>query len=81
MSRTRAYRRHQAIAHMMRRLHEDRNQHYNDLSCACYTKGKSMARFKEQPQACSGSCCGNQRRYRGSTLQELRAVLILELED
>lgn len=48
---------------MWRRLKEDRNQHYRDLSCACYRPGKAMARFKEQPQVCSVPwCCGNPRR-------------------
>lgn len=48
---------------MKRRLSEDRNQHYNDLTCACWTDKKAMARFKEQPQFCSWSCCGNPRRW------------------
>ncbi len=67
-------RRHQAVTHMMRRVKEDRNQHYNDLTCACYQPGKAMARFKEQPQVCSCMGCGNARRYEGPTLQELRAA-------
>jgi hypothetical protein len=71
--RTRAFRRHQADTHMRRRLKEDRNQHYNDLTCLCWTDAKAMARFKEQPQWCSGMCCGNQRKYEGPTLQERRA--------
>lgn len=61
---------------MMRRLKEDRNQHYNDLKCACWTDPKAMARFKEQPKICSGMCCGNPRRFfKGSerlTMQERR---------
>lgn len=56
-------RRHQADAHMWRRLREDRNQHYGDLACACYRPGKTMARFREQPQGCSRSCCGNPRKW------------------
>lgn len=46
---------------MWRRLKEDRNEHYNDLNCPCWTDEKAMARFKEQPQHCSRECCGNQR--------------------
>ena len=60
--RSRAFRRHQADRHMWRRLKEDRNQHYNDLSCPCYTDGKAMARFKEQPKSCGKWCCANPRR-------------------
>lgn len=75
----RAIRRHQAQAHMMRRVKEDRNQHYNDLNCACYQPGKAMARFKEQPQRCSRQCCGNPRRWNSGaakrTIQERRAGL------
>jgi hypothetical protein len=77
MSR-RALRRHQAESHMWRRLKEDRNQHFDDLTCACYKPGKHMARFKEQPQSCSLSCCGNQRRWtkgqKRLTMQERRAT-------
>lgn len=76
--RSRAYRRHQANRHMWRRLKEDRNQHYNDLSCPCYSDGKAMAKFKEQPPKCSSPfCCGNPRRVRGRnnvTLQEEKCV-------
>jgi hypothetical protein len=58
---------------MMRRVKEDRNQHYDDLSCACYHPGKHMARFKEQPKLCSQSCCGNPRKWFGErTMQERR---------
>lgn len=77
---TRALRRYQAESHMKRRLKDDRNQHYNDLKCACWTDPKAMARFKEQPKVCSNpSCCGNPRRNRWSplverlTMQERRA--------
>jgi hypothetical protein len=59
---------------MLRRLHEDRNQHYRDLDCFCWHDGKIMARFKEQPQLCSCLGCGNIRRnirgQQGLTLQE-----------
>jgi hypothetical protein len=58
---------------MWRRLKEDRNQHYNDLECLCWTDKKVMARFKEQPQHCSFSCCSYSRRWHGPTMQERRA--------
>lgn len=62
---------------MMRRLKEDRNQHYNDLTCACWTDPRVMARFKEQPQVCSGYCCGNPRKWFGElTVQEYRALQV-----
>jgi hypothetical protein len=71
---SRAMRRHQTERHMWRRLKEDRNQHYDDLNCPCWTSPKAMARFKEQPKLCSRSCCGNPRLYWGEvTRQELRA--------
>lgn len=74
----RALRRHQAESHMWRRLKEDRNQHYNNLTCACWTDAKAMARFREQPKRCDGRCCGNPRRWeKGSekiTLQERRHI-------
>lgn len=79
MTRTRATRRHQIFTHMRRRLKEDRNQHYNDLTCFCWTDPKTMARFKEQPKLCSKLwCCGNPRRSKGNmqerlTMQERRA--------
>ncbi len=76
----RALRRHQAISHMWRRLKEDRNQHYEDKSCPCWTDIKAMARMKEQPKKCSNPwCCGNPRRFKSDrrktrlTVQELRA--------
>lgn len=75
--RNRAFRRHQTQRHMWRRLKEDRNQHYDDVTCPCYTDPKVMARFKEQPkQDCW--CCKNLRRGRGNldkalTIQERRA--------
>jgi len=49
---------------MWRRLKEDRNQHYEDLSCPCWTDVKAMARFKEQPQVCSCAACCNKRNRR-----------------
>jgi len=71
--RSRAFRRHQTNRHMWRRLKEDRNEHYDNLQCPCWTDKKAMARFKEQPQVCS--CCGNQRHAWGKknlTMQERR---------
>ena len=56
---------------MWRRVKEDRNQHYRDVSCICYTR-RGMVRFKEQPQTCSLHCCGNQRRWYGRSMQERR---------
>lgn len=60
--RTRPFRRHQTQRHMWRRLKEDRNQHYEDLDCLCWTDAKAMARFKEQPKVCSCWMCRNPRR-------------------
>lgn len=78
----RALRRHETGRHMKRRLKEDRNQHYNNLSCACWTDPRAMARFKEQPKVCSGPCCGNPRRWFGIvTIQERRAPTIHEMVD
>jgi hypothetical protein len=77
--KSRAIRRHQAASHMRRRLSEDRNQHYRDLSCPCWTSLKHIARFREQPQLCSARCCGNPRKWeKGAgrlTMQERRAAL------
>lgn len=73
--RGRAFRRHQTYHKMWRRLKEDRNEHYNDLSCPCWTDLKAMAKFKEQPQTCSKECCRNQRHIWGkteATIQERR---------
>ena len=73
--RSRAYRRHKAHSKMWRRLKEDRNQHYSDLSCPCYQPGKAMARFKEQPKNCQHHMCANQRHAFGChnlTIQEQR---------
>jgi hypothetical protein len=76
----RSWRRHQTERHMWRRLKEDRNQHYDDLNCPCWVKGKAMARFKEQPKLCGNSCCGNPRRHYGwpawsvLTIQERKAA-------
>jgi hypothetical protein len=73
--RNRAFRRHQTYRHLWRRLKEDRNQHYNDLTCPCWFDKKVIARFREQPQVCSMYCCGNQRHIWGHdwpTMQERR---------
>jgi hypothetical protein len=66
---------------MWRRLKEDRNQHYDDLDCGCWTDPREMARFKEQPKDCRKICCTNPRHSRfvkGAaaclTLQERRAL-------
>lgn len=76
MIRSRAWRRYQVLCHMRRRLKEDRNQHYNDLLCPCWSNARVVARFKEQPKLCSRACCGNPRRYQKGearfTLQERR---------
>lgn len=73
MARTRAFRRHQTHRHMWRRLKEDRNQHYNDLTCACWTDPRIMARFKEQPKLCSCWVCSSwSRKFVGPTLAERR---------
>lgn len=58
---------------MRRRLKEDRNQHYDDLSCFCWHDPKTMAKFKEQPKLCSCWMCGNAREIEGRTMQERRA--------
>jgi hypothetical protein len=70
--RGRAFRRHQAERHMRRRLKEDRNVHYDDLDCPCWTNSKAMARFKEQPKRCSCRLCCNLRCLYGPTMQERR---------
>lgn len=63
--RTRAFRRHQVERHMQRRLKEDRNQHYRDLECPCWSDPKAMARFKEQPQHfCRCKMCSMDRHER-----------------
>ncbi len=73
--RTRAFRRHQTQRHMWRRLKEDRNQHYEELNCPCWSDPKAKAQFKEQPKRCSCWGCGNQRRAWGGsnlTTQEIK---------
>ncbi len=61
MNREKSCRRHQEYFHMWRRLKEDRNQHYDNLFCLCWTDLKAMARFKSQPKICSCSMCCNPR--------------------
>lgn len=70
--RTRAYRRHKARSKMMRRLKEDRNQHYRQLDCPCWYDPKAMARFKEQPKTCSCWMCRNLRATEGAPIRERR---------
>lgn len=79
----RAARRHQAESHMNRRLSEDRNQHYDDLKCVCWTDPKAMARFKEQPRPeMRCRCCANPRRVEKGderyTMQERRAAFVCD---
>jgi hypothetical protein len=74
--RNRAFRRHQADRHMRRRLSEDRNQHYTNLDCPCWTDPRIMARFKEQPKLCSCWMCRNRRSLEGPTIQERRAAIV-----
>jgi hypothetical protein len=71
--RTRAFRRHQTERHMWRRLKEDRNEHYDDLTCPCWHDPKAMAMFKEQPKRCSCWMCANRRKFEGDTFAERRA--------
>lgn len=72
--RNRAWRQWQRRLKMMRRLKEDWNQHYDDLSCPCRTSRKVMARFADTPANCSCWSCGNVRRNekgkRRLTMQE-----------
>jgi hypothetical protein len=70
--RTRAFRRHQTDRHMWRRLKEDRNQHYNELDCPCWTDPRAMARLKEQPKM-QCACCSNPRR--GTRYEKPRRTL------
>ncbi len=78
--RFRNHRRHQATVHQARRLKEDRNQHYDDLTCLCWTDPRTIARFKEQPQLCSCPGCGNLRRNEKGmnrlTVQERRFLAV-----
>lgn len=60
----------------MNRIKRDRAQHGNDHSCECFKtkgQGKEFSRFADNPQLCSGYCCGNQRKVSGPTNQEKRA--------
>ena len=73
--RQKAFRRHQTKRHMMRRLKEDRNQHYDDLNCPCWHDPRAMARFKEQPARGNRApyYCFERRQGLGRTMQERRA--------
>jgi len=82
----RSLRRHHVWRCQRRRLSEDRNQHYRDLTCPCWTDPKAMARFKEQPKRCSCFMCGNPRRHAGTRLaqqthQERRAAMVDEWDE
>ncbi len=75
--RNRAFRRHQTYRHMWRRLKEDRNEHYNNLTCPCWTDPKAIARFREQPKHQQCYCCSSPRYGWGCektrlTMQECR---------
>jgi hypothetical protein len=82
--RTRAIRRHHATRSMHRRLKEDRNQHYHDLTCPCWTDAKAMARFKEQPKRCACASCQSDRynpwlsKSEQLTRQERRANIAMQ---
>ena len=79
MPRDYAWRRHQRTVHGLRRLKEDQAQHGSDRRCPCFApdaargRGVVFARFADHPTGCSGSCCGNRRKWDGPTLQERRA--------
>jgi hypothetical protein len=55
---------------MWRRLKEDRNQHYEDLTCPCWTSPGHMARFKEQPPKRQCYCCSSPRYNAWASLPE-----------
>lgn len=69
--RSRAFRRHQQRVHQERWLSEVRNQFHADVT-RFWENPVAKARFKEQPQVCSGHCCGNQRKIEGRSMQERR---------
>jgi hypothetical protein len=79
VARTRDWRRWKRDVKMMRRLKEDWNQHYGNLSCPCRVDPKFRSIVANTPQRCSEWCCGNNRRYgKGQDklrLRERRAVL------
>ena len=80
--RSKAFRRHQTYRHMWRRLKEDRNQHYDDLSCPCWHDKAARAAFKEQPKFCSNPlCCGNPRRLKGANIKERLTIQELRFLD
>lgn len=81
MARDWAERRWNRYVKGMRRIREDRAQHGNDHSCACFEtsgRGAIFARFADHPQLCS-SCCGNRRKWEGPTRQERRTVSDYEM--
>lgn len=77
MARTRSERRHFRHVKGLRRLIEDRNQHYQESSCPCLADdarkghGKIFARMADYPQVCSCLGCGNPRRHSLKTLERL----------
>jgi len=78
-----AFRRHQTRRHMNRRLKEDRNQHYDDLKCPCWTDPRAIARFKEQPGRCGNRCwgCNYEKLAKVPTRQDLRADTVKSADD
>jgi hypothetical protein len=57
---------------MWRRLKEDWNEHYTDMTCPCRMKGKRQRQMMNTPTPCSKQCCGNWRRWEGASIQERR---------
>lgn len=80
--RPRAFRRHQAQAHMMRRVREKLAQcNYRRLLDADWLcEPRSMALFKEQPKRCAKPCCGSQRKWHGPRWQEQRQIVAAAAE-
>jgi hypothetical protein len=71
--RSRAFRRHQARRHQIRRLTEDRAQHGRNRLCGCFGDAAVIGMFKDTPCRCSCWMCGNGRRTWGDpTFPELR---------
>lgn len=69
--RGRAYRRYKAFTKQRRRMKEKLNMLPSNF--LDFAKRGYWEKLKEQPQVCSGMCCGNQRKYCGPTMQERRA--------
>jgi len=76
--RGRVFRRFKQQVHLMRRLKEDRNQHYQNLKCRCWWDPRVIARFREQPQVCSCMDCANQRQHQGAPISERRRVAFMD---